>query len=482
MNTQFDQPVMLKRSPIWSRAIVWGLVGVTSFTVLWASLARIDEAVSATGKLEPQGTVRDIQVPLNGVVKDVLVKDGDSVKQGQVLITLDRVADAVQLESLQKIRSALVTENTFYQSELQEPGSRSRELATLQVAPEMAALTKSRAALVNETRLFQAQLKGSSQGMTLSPEERVRLKSALLEMDSRKQAAQLEVSQLDRQLAQTRVQLASSRETLKVTQTIFKDMETVAREGGIARVQYLQQQQQVINSQARVDQLVQEEERLQYAIAQAKQRLQNTVSLSQQDLLNKIADNQKKVAEIDSQLNKAIVENKKKIAEVDSQLSQAQTALRYRELRAPTDGVVFDLKVSPGYVATPNATDPVMKVVPEEALLVKAYIPNKDIGFVKEGMPADIRIDAFPFSEFGDVKGVVSSIGSDALPPTQIRPFYSFPVTIKPDRQSLSVRGREVPLQSGMAVSTNIKVRQRSVLSLFTDGFIRQVDRLQNVR
>jgi HlyD family secretion protein len=123
-----------------------------------------------------------------------------------------------------------------------------------------------------------------------------------------------------------------------------------------------------------------------------------------------------------------------------------------------------------------------MKVVPEEALLVKAYIPNKDIGFVKEGMPADIRIDAFPFSEFGDVKGAVTSIGSDALPPTQIRPYYSFPVTIKPDRQSLSIRGREVPLQSGMAVSANIKIRQRSVMSLFTDGFIRQVDQLQNVR
>lgn len=482
MNTQFDQSVILKRSPLWSRAVVWGLVGVTSFSVLWASLARIDEAVSATGKLEPQGTVRDIQVPMNGVVKEVLVKDGDSVKQGQVLITLDRVADAVQLESLQKIRAALMTENAFYQSELQEPGSRSQDLATLRLAPEMAALTKSRAALVDEIRLFQAQLQGSSQGVTLSPEQQVRLQSTLTEMDSRKQAAQLEVSQLERQLAQTRVQLSSSQANLKVTQSIFKDMETVAREGGIARVQYLQQQQQVINSQARVDQLVQEAERLQYAIAQAQQRLQNTVSLSQQDLLNKIADNQKKVAEIDGQLNKAIVENKKKIAEVDSQLSQAQTALRYRELRAPTDGVVFDLKVSPGYVATPNATEPVLKVVPEEALLVKAYIPNKDIGFVKEGMPADIRIDAFPFSEFGDVKGTVTSIGSDALPPTQIRPFYSFPVTIKPDRQFLSVRGREVPLQSGMAVSANIKVRQRSVLSLFTDGFIRQVDRLQNVR
>jgi HlyD family secretion protein len=442
----------------------------------------MDEAVSATGKLEPQGTVREIQVPLNGVVKEVLVKDGDPVKKGQVLITLDRVSDAAQLDSLKKIRADLVTENTFYQSELQEPGSKTKELNNLPLAPEMAALTKSRVALVDEIRLFQAQLQGSGQGVSLTPAQQVRLRSTLTEMDSRKQTAQLEVNQLERQLAQTRVQLDSGRETLKVTQSIFKDLDVVAREGGIARVQYLQQQQQVITSQARVDQLVQEEERLRYAIDQARQKLQNTVSLSQQDLLNKVAENEKKVAEIDSQLNKAIVENKKKIAEVDSQISQAQTALRYRELRAPTDGIVFDLKVSPGYVATPNATEPVMKVVPEESLLVKAYIPNKDIGFVKEGMPADIRIDAFPFSEFGDVKGTVASIGSDALPPTQIRPYYSFPVTIKPDRQSLTVRGRDVPLQSGMAVSTNIKVRQRTVMSLFTDGFIRQVDHLKNVR
>jgi HlyD family secretion protein len=481
MQTQFDQPVILRRSPLWSRAVVWGIVGVTSFSILWAALARIDEAVPATGKLEPQGAVREIQVPINGVVKQVHVQEGEHVKAGEPLITLDRTADAAQLASLKTIRQALVAETAFYRSEMQQPGSKLNDLVGIKLSPEMLALTKSRVALLDEIRLFRAQLQGSTQEKGLTPEQQLRLESSLAEVSSRQQAAKLEIDQLERQLDQTQVQLASGREILKVNQGIFKDLRTVAQEGGIARVQYLRQQQEVTNAQARVDQLVQEEQRLQFAIAQAKQRWQNTKALSQQDLLNKIAENEKKVAEIDGQLNKVIVENEKKIAETDSQLSQTELALRYRELRAPEDGYVFDLKaLGPGFVA--NSTEPVLKVVPADSLLVKAYIPNKDIGFVKEGMPVDIRIDAFPFSEFGDIKGTVTAIGSDALPPTEIRPYYSFPVKIKLDSQSLRIRGREVPLQSGMSVSVNIKVRQRSVMSLFTDGFMRQVDHLKSVR
>jgi multidrug efflux pump subunit AcrA (membrane-fusion protein) len=144
---------------------------------------------------------------------------------------------------------------------------------------------------------------------------------------------------------------------------------------------------------------------------------------------------------------------------------------------------VFDLKAFPGFVATPQAQDAVvLKLVPQQALIVQAYIPNQDIGFVRAGMTVDVRIDAFPFSEFGDIKGEVVSLGSDALPPTEIRPFYSFPAKIQLDQQVLPVRGQDVALQSGMSVSVNIKVRQRTVLSLFTDKFIQQIDQMRSVR
>jgi HlyD family secretion protein len=129
-----------------------------------------------------------------------------------------------------------------------------------------------------------------------------------------------------------------------------------------------------------------------------------------------------------------------------------------------------------------NQTEPILKIVPDDTLVAKVFITNKDIGFVREGMPVDVRIDSFPYSEFGDVKGKLIWIGSDALPPEQIRPFYSFPAKIQLERQSLVINDKKVPLQSGMSISTNIRVRDRTVMSIFTDLFVDKTDSLKNVR
>jgi HlyD family secretion protein len=175
------------------------------------------------------------------------------------------------------------------------------------------------------------------------------------------------------------------------------------------------------------------------------------------------------------------VDNQQKITEIDSQLSQAKVNLGYQELRSPVSGKVFDMKPSaPGFVT--NTTEPILKIVPEDALVAKVYLTNKDIGFVKEGMPTDVRIDSFPFSEFGDVKGELIWIGSDALPPDQIRPYYTFPAKVRLNQQSLLINDRKIALQSGMSVSTNIRVRDRTVLSIFTDLFVEQTESLKTVR
>ncbi len=87
----FDHPVILQRSPIASRLVIWGIVGFTSATLIWANFARIDEAVPATGNLTPQGAVRAVQLPLNGKVKDVFVKEGQIRKTGRFATHLGSV-------------------------------------------------------------------------------------------------------------------------------------------------------------------------------------------------------------------------------------------------------------------------------------------------------------------------------------------------------------------------------------------------------
>jgi len=78
-----------------------------------------------------------------------------------------------------------------------------------------------------------------------------------------------------------------------------------------------------------------------------------------------------------------MVENNKRIAEIDSQLRQAEVNLKYQELQAPVSRTVFDLQAhSPGFVT--NSSEPILKIVPDDALTAKVFITNRDIGFVRE--------------------------------------------------------------------------------------------------
>lgn len=474
---KFEQPVILKQSRKWSRGILWGLMVATTGTIIWANVAKIEEAVSATGKLEATGATLDVQAPVAGVVKHIHVKEGEQVKQGERLITFDNTTTLAQLKSLQKVRASLIQENQFYTAQMR---GASVDLSTLQVPALMIDLTKSRAALVAENQVYRAQFEGNYT-KKLSIDQKERIASNQTELDARVTASQSEVEQLKRQVEQTEIKIISTIDTLKMNQSILNNISGLAKQGAISQIQLLKQQQEVRNAQSELDQLTKEKARLFAEITGGQAQLRNIVAVSRSDWLDKIADNNKRIAEIDSQLTKAIVENNKKIAETDSQISQTQMNLKYQEIEAPVTGKVFELKAhTRGFVA--SSTEPILKIVPTDKLIAKIFITNKDIGFVKEGMNVDVRIDSFPFSEFGDIKGKLVSIGSDALPPDEIYRFYRFPAKVELDSQSLNINGRNIVLQSGMGINTNIKIRSRSVMSIFTDMFSNSVESLKNVR
>lgn len=478
----FDQPVILQQPNVWSRAILWGIVGFASAGIIWASVARIEEAVPATGQLEPQAQVQEIQAPVNGVVQEIYVKDGQAVKKGDLLMRFDPTAAEAEQKSLQQIRASLERQNQFYRSQLNgSTAPNSTQAQELDLPPEVIALTTNRATLLEEIALYEAQMNGATDTAGLTPEQAARIQSGLNEARSREAAAELEVSQLREQLNQVKTQLATARQTLSIDENVLGDLQTLLAEGGVQRLQVTRQEQQVLESRSEVERLVQEEQRLSYAINQANQQFTNEQSTTQNTLLEKIAANRKEIASIDSQLNQKILDNEDRLAEISSQLSQTQQTLKYQELRAPVDGIVFDLQpTGPGFVA--NTSEPVLKVVPSDGLRAEVFVTNKDIGFIEQGMPVDIRIDTFPFSEFGDIKGEIINIGSDALPPDEVHQYYRFPVTIEMNGQTIRAGGRDIPLQAGMSVTANIITRDRTVMSIFTDQFTRQVDNLRTVR
>ena len=532
----FEQGVVLRQSSAWTQAIVWTIIGVATFGLAWASIAKIEQVVPAKGQLKPQVKIREVQAPIDGVVKAVYVEEGDRVHKGKLLVTLDPTAFQAELESLQKIRHSLIQENKFYRALMEQPLAPvqvERTIGQLELPKEIVSLARNRTALVAENQLFLAQLGSPRTEINFNGGQLARLQVTQAELNSRVAAARLEVGQLQKQLNQNQVQLADARiqlaigrqvlekikahnqqaiaqaqASLALEQKVLKDIEPLVKEGAIGRVQvdnqrqkvndrhatlvekratgaieYDKQQQQVQNRQAEIAQLQEEQQRLQLDIAQAQETLINTKALFEKEVREQMAENQKRIAEIDSQLMKLVVENDKRLAEIHSEISRTKQTLIYKELRAPVAGKVFDLQASPGFVPKLAQAEALLKIVPDDYLIAEVFITNKDIGFVRENMKADIRIDSFPFSEFGDIKGGVLSIGSDALPPDEIHRFYRFPAKVHLDQQVLRIDEREIKLQSGMSVSVNIKVREeRTVLSLLTELFTKKLESLKQVR
>ena len=110
-----------------------------------------------------------------------------------------------------------------------------------------------------------------------------------------------------------------------------------------------------------------------------------------------------------------------------------------------------------------------MKIVPFNDLEADIEIPSNKIGFVNVDMPVEISIDSFPASDFGVIKGYLESIGSDALPPSlsEQRTEYTYPAVVSLDNQKLILKnGETLPLQVGMSLSANIKLRKVSYIQL----------------
>ncbi|OCQ88982.1 hemolysin D [Nostoc sp. MBR 210] len=480
----FEQSVVLRQSPVWSRTIMLTLIALAGFGIAWAFIAKIEQVVPATGQLKPQGTVKEVQAPVNGVVKAVYVKDGQKVNQGDLLLTFETVATIAELNSLIQVRNSLIRENQIYRRLMNSSYTVGSELEFLRsrLPTDAVFLLKSRAALVAENELLRKELRNSSSTQGLGVDEQQRLQVSKLELATRANAAQLEIEKTKKQLTQNQVKIADTQSSLAIQQQILNKLKTLAEEGGISQLQYLNQQQQVQTLEAEVAQLQEEDKRLKYEIERGRQELTNTVAVSGKNVLEKISENKQRIADIDSQFIKIVLDNEQRLADITSKLSQAQLNLRYQELRAPVSGTVFDVQAkNPGFVA--NSTQKLLQIVPNDKYIAEVFITNQDIGFVREGMKADVRIDSFPFSEFGDIKGELVSVGSDALPPDETHKFYRFPARVSLDKQALEMNGKKLPLQSGMSITANIKVREeRTVMSLFTELFTKQVDSLKEVR
>ena len=378
----FDES-LLKQSGFWLRSVTWTLIGTSTFSLLWLGFAKTEEVVVAIGKLEPKGDVKDIQIPIGGVIEEILVESGDNVEKNQVLVQLDREA------SLEKFKSF---QNALDEKELQ---------------------------LEKNNSILSLKREQKQQELTLINEK-----------------------------------IRSTAEKKEMNLELLNKLEELYQEGGISKFKFVEYKIKHDSIESELSKLKIEKEISAGVINQELKKLE-----SQQALI------------------------RAEIASLKSELIAAKVTLKYQSLLSPVSGIVFDLKpTTEGYVA--QSSEPIMKIVPFDDLEADIEIPSNKIGFVKVGMPVEISIDSFPSSDFGVLKGNVKRIGSDALAPSQLeqRTEYKFPATIELEEQIFKLQnGSSLPLQVGMSLSANIKLRKVSYLQLLFSTFDKKTDALKKI-
>ena len=181
------------------------------------------------------------------------------------------------------------------------------------------------------------------------------------------------------------------------------------------------------------------------------------------------------------QQEKRVTELEYEIKQLEANIKEIQFNEATTNLRSPVKGRVFNLSaISTGYAATLGET--LLNIVPDGEVEAKIYISNKDIGFVKPNMDAEIRLDAFPFTQYGSLKGKVLSIGDEVLPPDQINKMPRFPAYVKLNKQKLTKDDEAFDLRSGYSVTVNLIVRNKPIISLFIDPINEALDNLRGIK
>ena len=360
--------INLKQSNLFIRTLTWGLLSVSGLTISWLAFAYTEEIVIVKGKLEPIGDVKIINIPSGGVVKDILVSDGEEVSKGQILLVLD---DEILKENVNSLKNQL-----------------------------------------NQVKVE----------LELKKEEKIKLNELY------------------------RSKLKFLNNEFKLQDEIKKKFKELFDEGALSKIAYLKKISDINSLEGEI--------------------VENEINLKRQSLI----------------LSQQIKQIESEVSELEARGLEAEVLLGYKSIKSPVNGMVFDMRPrNIGFVAQSNFS--IMKIVPFNNLEADVKIPSSKIGFIKIGMPVDISIDSFPANDFAPLEGIVDSIGSDVLDLNeQNNQEYFFPGSIKLNSQSLILNnGNELPLQVGMSLKANIKLRKVSYLKLLLGSFRDKAESIKSI-
>lgn len=399
-----------------ARATSWILIAGLALTILWVTFGKIDVVASASGKLVPIDNVKLVQPAEAGIVRAILVRNGQRVSKGQTLVELDptvSTADAVQ-------------------------AMRALETAELDAARSRAILS----ALDGRGLSFSAP-KGTPPGVAATQLALARAQVAEIEATSSGSAANQRAALAAK--GEAEIDAARFAETLPLLDEQIAANEALLAKGYVSKLKVIEMRRQRLSASRDRDRALETANRAAAQMAVAGSgSLQNRAEAK---------------ARILAELSKAEGDAKLRREE----LTKATQRSSLQRLASPVDGTITQLAIhTVGGIVEP--AKPIMVVVPAGgSLVLEARVLNRDAGFVRAGQAVAVKLEAFPFTRYGTIPGTIESISSDAVEDEKLGLIYT--VRVRLARGTIDRGDARVPLAPGMAATADIKTGRRSILS-----------------
>ncbi len=400
------------------------LIAISALAVLvlliWASLAQVDEITRGQGRVIPSSQAQLVQPAEPAVVSEILVRSGERVEQGQVLVRLDDSTASSELGQLEA------------------------ENARLSVRAQR----------------LEGEAEGSSMGCgpgTVCADEARLQRARRATARSRENALAAAVEQRRRDLREAQETASSLEQSVSLAREQVNILEPLAQQGIVPQTELLTARRELVDVQGRLSAARQSAARASASIREAQADLQAARLDFRQQALDERSEVETRIA-------------------VNEQSIRGAAARRDRnELRSPTTGIVNNLQVTTegGFV---GAGETIMQVVPVgDRLLVEARVSPRDIGFVAVGDPANVKVTAYDFATYGGLAGNVVEVSADSIYDEVEREAY-YRVLIETDRSYVAKDGQQFAIVPGMITDVEIITGAKSILAYLLKPVTRALD------
>lgn len=411
---------LAEQSPRGARIAVQGAAISLLVLMLWAAVAELDEVTKGQGKVIPSRQVQIIQSLDGGLVSDILVREGQMVKQGQLLLKIDP---------------------TRFVSNLKE--NRSEYLALLVRAARLQAAA--------DNKIFEAPPEALAEAPQIVEQERALFDSMRSELINSIGIAQQQLTQRGQELKEIRARRESAEQGYELTRQELDKTRPLARTGAISEVELLRLERDVSRYKGERDMANATIPRIESSINEAQRKMQE-VELS---IRNKART---ELSDVNARLSK---------------LSEGSVALEDRvkqsEIRSPVNGTVKQLLVNTvGGVVQPGKD--IIGIVPsDDALLLEAKVSPRDIAFLRPGQKSLVKFTAYDFAVYGGLEATLEHIGADSITDDKGNSFYI--VRVRTDK---SVIGEaRLPIIPGMVAEVDILTGKKTILSYLMKPVLR---------